>query len=69
MAPESTFCNLGTDLLHSQVMEEKPASRRCAPFGLNGTTDIDLPTSPQEKKKLTQQIIDLLWNLLNKPYI
>lgn len=31
MAPESTSCNLGTDLLHSRAMEQKPASRRGAP--------------------------------------
>lgn len=39
MAPESTFCNLGTDLLHSQVMEEKSASHKCAPSELMAPTD------------------------------
>lgn len=31
MAPESTFCNPGTDLLRSQAMEQKPPSRKYAP--------------------------------------
>lgn len=35
MAPESTFCNLGADLLHLQVMEQKPALQNAHP-GFDG---------------------------------